>query len=130
MPRGWLLVLCAVLVLWRPLDFAFELPSALPSLGMRGAAGAIELLFHGAVAALSVAAARALWSALPAGPPFAAWALIASAAASIQSLYWSVLPHQTSPGSELPLATLAGAHAVLWLVYLKRSRRVREIMRS
>lgn len=130
MPRGWLLLLCAVLVLWRPFDFAIELPSALPSLGMRGIGGAVELLFHGAVAALSIAAVRALWSALPVGPPLAAAALVASAAATVQSLYWSVLPHQTSPGTELPIAVVAIVHATLWLIYLKRSRRVRETMRS
>jgi len=127
MPRGWLLLLCVMLLLWRPLDFATELAAALPSLGMRGAVGAIELLAHGGVAALSVAAVRALGAAVPAGPRLATAALIASAVATVQSLYWSVLPHQTMPGDRLPLAILAVAHAAAWLVYLNRSRRVREI---
>lgn len=120
MPRGWLLGLCAVLILWRPFNFAIELPSALPSLGMRGIAGALELLFHGAVAALAIAAVRALMGELPIGPPLAAAALVASAAASVQSLYWSALPNQTVPGSELPLAAFAIVHASAWLIYLRR----------
>jgi hypothetical protein len=126
-PRGWLLVLCAVLLLWRPLDFAMELPLTLPSLGMRGIAGGAELLLHGAVAVLAVAAVRALAGALPNGPTLAAAALVASAGASIQSLFWSALPTQVVPGSELPLAAFSTVHALAWLLYLKRSRRVRAI---
>jgi hypothetical protein len=128
--RGWPSVLCAALILWRPLDFVFELLSSLSSIGMRGVAGGIELLLHGGVAALSIAAVRALGASMPVGPPLAAVALVGSAAATVQSLYWSVLPHQTPPGTQLPLATLGVAHALVWLIYLKRSRRIREIARS
>ena len=125
--RGWISVLCVALLLWRPLDFAVELTTALPSLGMRGALGAIELGLHAVVAALAVAAVQALSVASPAAVKLAAIALLASAAATVQSLYWSVLPHQTIPGDALPTAVLAVLHAALWLVYLIRSRRVREL---
>ena len=129
MPRGWLLVLCAVLILWRPFDFVFELLQSLSSLGMRGAPGALELLFHGLVAAISVAAVRALSSRLPVAPALAAVALIGSAAATVQTLYWTALPQQTIPGTEALLSTIAVVHAAIWLIYLKRSRQVRA-MRS
>ncbi len=43
MSRGWLLLLCATLLLWRPLDFAFELPSTLSSLGHRGIVAVVEI---------------------------------------------------------------------------------------
>jgi hypothetical protein len=119
-----IVLLCAALLLWRPLDFAFELPTALPSLRMRGPLGIVELLWHGAVAASAVAGAQALWTESPAGTRLAAIAVTLSAAASVQSLYWSVLPHQTMPGDERILATLSVAHAMFWLVYLRR-RRVR-----
>ena len=122
MSRGPRWLLCATLLLWRPLDFAFEFPTTLSSLGVRGAAGVLELLFHGAVAALAVAAARALSNALPSGPLLARVALVASAAASVQSFYWSVLPHQTVPGDRLPLAILSVVVAALWLGYLRRYR--------
>ncbi|HEY7498277.1 MAG TPA: hypothetical protein VH740_07180 [Vicinamibacterales bacterium] len=127
MPRGWIAVLCLALLLWWPVGFATELSTTLPSLGMRGVRGAIELLFHAIVAALAVAAVRALSIGMPSAPMLAAAALVSSAAASIQSLYWSVLPHQTMPGDALPMAVLAAAHAAVWLVYLWRSRRVREL---
>ena len=120
MPRGWFLLLCATLLLWRPLDFAIELPSTLPSIGQRGVPAAIELLIHGLVAALAVAAIRALSGETPAGLFLARAALVASAAASVQSHYWSVLPHQTMPGDRLPLAGLSIAVAVAWLLCLRR----------
>jgi hypothetical protein len=112
--------LCATLLLWRPLDFVIELPSTLPSLGQRGAAGVVELLFHGGVAALAVAAVRALANALPSALLLARAALVSSAAATVQSFYWSVLPHQTMPGDRLPLATLGVVVAGAWLIYLRR----------
>jgi len=86
---------------------------------MRGAVGAIELLFHGAVAAVAVAAVRAIWGGMPAAFMLGRIALIASAVASVQSLNWSVLPRQTAPGEALPLSIGAVLHAATWLVYLR-----------
>jgi hypothetical protein len=122
MSRGVRWLLCATLLVWRPLDFAIELPSTLPSLGLRGVPGVIELLFHGAVAALAVAAARALSNEMPSGLLLARAALAASAVTTVQSFYWSVLPHQTMPGDKLPLATLGVVVAGIWIVYLRRHR--------
>jgi hypothetical protein len=119
MPRGWLLLLCAVLFLWQPLDFSAEVASALPTIGMRGAAGVVELAIHGLIAAASVAAGWALWNGNPAGPPLAAMVLLAAAAAGVQSLYWTALPRNTFPSDRLPLATVIVAHSAAWLVYLR-----------
>ena len=125
MPRGWLLLLCAVLFVWQPLTFAVEVSSTLPSIGMRGAAGAIELGAHGVVAALSFAAGWALWQTSPAGPMLATIAIAAAAAAGVQSLYWSVLPSNVFPSDRLPLSIFIVATACAWLLYLRRSKRVR-----
>ena len=121
MSRGAVWLLCATLLVWRPLDFAIEFPSTLPSIGQRGLAGTVELLLHGAVAALAVAAVRALSNRMPSGLLLARAALIASALTTIQSHYWSVLPHQTMPGDQLPLAVTGIVVAALWLVYLRKS---------
>ena len=91
----------------------------------RGALGILELLLHAAVAALAVGAVRALSTGLASAVMLARAAVVASALATIQSQYWSVLPHQTMPGDELPLAVGAVLHAGGWLVYLARSRRIR-----
>lgn len=121
MSRGPVLLLCATLLVWRPLDFVIELPSTLPSIGQRGVAGIVELLFHGGVAALAVAAVRALANTLPSALLLARIALVASAAATVQSFYWSVLPHQTMPSDRLPLATLGVVVAGAWLIWLMKA---------
>jgi hypothetical protein len=127
MPRGWLLLLCAVLLVWQPLSFAVKASSTLPSLGMRGVAGAVELIAHGIVAALSFAAGWALWQATPAGPMLATIAIVAAGATGVQSLYWSVLPSNVFPSDRLPLAALVVAHAGAWVLYLRRSKRIRAL---
>jgi hypothetical protein len=58
-------------------------------------------------------------------PAFAAVALVSSAGAAVQSLYWSVLPRDTPPGTRTALAAAAIAHAAAWMTYLRKSRRVR-----
>jgi len=124
MGRIWLLLLCAVLMLWQPLNFAVEASSSLTTLGMRGAFGAVELVVHGAVAAVSVAAGWALWQSSPGGPKLARVAVIAIAAVGIQSLYATALPSNVFPSDRLPLAVLTIAHSAAWLAYLRRSARI------
>lgn len=124
-PHGWLLPLCAFLFVWEPRKLAGEMSASLGTLSMRGPAAVVELTAHAIVAALAVAAAWALWIGNPRAPAFAGVALAASAAAAVQSLYWSSLPGQTMPGDHLPLALVAVAHAAGWIVYLRISRRVR-----
>ena len=127
MPRGWLLVLCVDLFTWEPMKLARDVSVTLGSLAMRGPAAVVELGVHAAVSALAVAAAWALWIGNPRAPAFAAVAVIASAAATVQSLYWSVIPGNTMPGDRLPLALTAIAHAAGWIAYLRKSRRVRAL---
>jgi hypothetical protein len=123
MPRGWLLLLCAYLALWVPLDFASELAMTLPSLGYRGAAAAVELVAHGGAAALAMGAAWALLTAHPAAERFAFTAVAATTVTAIQELFWSSLPSQTKPGDEWPLAAVYVLHAAAWLTYLGRRAR-------
>lgn len=127
MPRGWLLLLSTFLMAWAPLRIAAEFEGSIGILAMRGPWASAELLAHATIAASCVASGWALWSGNPAGPRLAAYALAVSAVASVQSLYWSALPHQTVPGERLPFAILAIVNAAAWMTYLKRSRRVRAI---
>lgn len=123
MIRGALLLLCAFLAGWVPLDFAVELLSALSSLGIRGPGAWIEILVDAAVAAASVAAAWALWSGNPGGVPLSRWALVALAVTGIQSQYWSSLPHQTVPAHRPVFAGLMVLNSAAWLLFLAWYRR-------
>lgn len=127
-PSGWLVVLCGYLAVWQPLTLAAEVTATLGTFAMRGPAGAAELFAHAVVAAIAFAAGWGLWIGNPNAPALAEIALAACAAATIQSLYWTWLPHNTMPGDRLPLAVVSVAHSAGWIVYLRRSRRVRELI--
>jgi hypothetical protein len=114
-------ILAAFLFAWEPVRVARELTTTLGSFGMRGAPAVVEILAHGAVAALAMAGGQALWNRNPAGPGLAAVAIAASVVADVQSLYWSSLPGQTMPGDRAPLAILAIANGAWWLGYLRWS---------
>lgn len=120
-------VLGAVLLIWQPMTFAAAASSALPMMAFRGPLAATELLVHGLVAALCVAAGWALWHSRPHGPGLAILALAGIAASSVQSLYWSTLPSQTQPGTEFPLAAFAVAHSAVWIAFLYRTSLVASI---
>ena len=128
--RGWLLILCAYLVVWQPISFASEVTTALQTLGMRGWVGVAELVAHAAVTAIAVAAGWGLWLGNPAASSISAVAVLLCAAASVQSLFWTRLPHDVVPGDRVPLALLAMAHATGWMMYLRKSRRVRSLLPS
>jgi hypothetical protein len=112
-------LLCFILFVWAPWSFSIELGVSLPSLGMRGPLAILELAAHFAATALAVAAGWSLWLRRPHGPMLARVAVIGLAVVAVQSLYWTVLPRQTS------LAALSIAHAAVWLLYLHRSNRIR-----
>jgi hypothetical protein len=129
MPRGWILLLSVFLFCWEPLRLAGELTASIGTMGMRGVPGAIELAAHAVVAALAVAAGWGLWIENPHSPWLAAIAVAGSAGVSIQSVWWSSLPGNTVPGERVPISLMALAHAAGWMVFLRRSRRVRAVYR-
>ena len=60
----------------------------------------------------------------PSAQPMAVFGIVARAATSIQSLFWSVLPRDVAPGTRGPFTALACANAIVWLgiVYWTRER--------
>ena len=124
LPR-WLFLLCAWLLVWVPLNFAALASRSLPTVGSRGSLAVIELAAHAASAALCAAAGWMLWVRHAAGIGLAAAALVANAAVTIQALYASALPRDVAPGLALPVALITVAYTVGWLLYLKRSGRLR-----
>ena len=110
-----------MLLIWQPMNFAAAASLTFPTMSFRGPLAAFELAVHGLIAALAAAAGWALWHERPPGPQLAIVALSGMAVVSVQSLYWSSLPSQTQPGTELQLALLAVAHSVLWIAFLYKT---------
>ena len=124
MPK-WLILLSAYLLVWVPLNFAALALQSFSSLDNRGSAAIAEFTLHGATAVLCAVAGWMLRVRNAAGRRLAAAALVVNAGATAQALYSSALPHDVQPGLALPLTMVTLLHALAWLVYLKRSRRLR-----
>jgi hypothetical protein len=121
-PGIWVFLLCAYLLLWVPLNFAALAQSAFPSLGYRGPVAIVELIAHAIATMLAALAGWMLWVRNPAARRVAVAAVACNALVGLQTLYATVLPHDISPGSALPLGALTVVHAGAWIVYLTRSR--------
>jgi Ca2+/H+ antiporter len=123
--RGWLLLLCRLLVVFHPLSLAVTASGALGALSVRGTAVASILIFRLVVVGFGMAAGRALQHVQPGAVTLAKAALLASAATDVFVYTTPYFPNNRAPG-DTPLyvaATLAYHGA--WLLYLARSERVR-----
>ena len=120
-----LLVLCAYLVVWVPFNAAAVASASLPSLAGRGASAPLELAVHLLSAVLCVGAGWMLWGRNPAGISLAVVALSLNAVVTVQALHVSALPRDVPPGTAGPLAAGVILFTVGWLLYLRRSRRLR-----
>ena len=112
-------VVAALLIFLEPLRFGAEALMVIPTISYRGGLATVELLAHGAVAALSASAGFALFNKSPDGHRLARLAVLVVTVRSIQSLTWSVLPNNTPPGSELFSAGVTLAIAAVSLLVLR-----------
>ena len=119
-------LIAALLLLLEPLRFAAEALMVFPTLAYRGAPAAVELVAHGAVAALCAAAGLGLWNGAPDARRLAMLAVVVSLLRTAQSLYWSALPGNTPPGDE-PWILGATLLAALVAMAVLRTRRARAI---
>ena len=99
--------LVTLLLLLEPLHFALVASRVLSTIAYRGLVAWLELGAHAVVAVLCVGAAAAFWNSGPGARRFVTFAVIASVARTIQSVYWSSLPDDTRPGDELYIALIA-----------------------
>jgi hypothetical protein len=122
---GWLVVLCALLLGWQPLNLAVSAASVLDALAFRGVPLVLVLALRLFVAAVGIAAGLALLARRPGAVPLAKTAVIASAAADAIVYSTPFYPNNRLPG-DTPwyIAASLVYHAVL-LGYLFRSARVR-----
>jgi hypothetical protein len=123
--RGWLLVLCGLLLVWHPLDFALVASGALEALPRRGVALALVLLLRLIVTALGIAAGIALLARRPAAVGLAIAALLSSAAVDLFVYTTPFFPNNRMPGDTPWYIAASLAYHAAWIVYLVCSRRVR-----
>ena len=122
---GWLLLLCALLLIWHPLNFASVAAGALAALPLRGTPLALVLAARLLVTAVGIAAGIALLARRPAAVTLAIAALALSAAADVFVYTTSYMPSNRLPGDTIWYVVASLLYHGAWLLYLVRSRRVR-----
>src|ERR1700733_7013540 len=121
--RGWLLVLCGLLLIWQPFSTALVTSSALGSLAARGLPMALIMVLRILVTGFGVAAGLALLGRRPAAIGMARVSLVASAATDLIVYLTPYFPSNRAPG-ETPLYVLVSlSYCTGWMTYLIRSKR-------
>ncbi|HKB11118.1 MAG TPA: hypothetical protein VKD69_10700 [Vicinamibacterales bacterium] len=123
--RGWLLVLCLLLLVWNPLSFGLAASGVLAALPLRGLPLAMVLVGRLLVTALGIASGLALLARRPAAVTLALIALIASAAADLFVYLTPYWPSNRLPGDTVWYIAGSALYHAAWLLYLVRSTRVR-----
>jgi hypothetical protein len=122
---GWLLLLCLLLLVGQPLNLAIGAARALGALPMRGVPLALVLLGQLMVAGIGVGAGLALFGSRRGAPTFAKWSLLLSAGMDLFAYTTPFLPNNRLPGTTPLFIAASLAYYVVWIVYLSRSKRVR-----
>lgn len=123
--RGWLLVLCVLLLVGHPLSFAAVAAGALAALPLRGAGLALTLLARLVTTAVGIAAGIALLGRHPRAVALALAALLLSAAADVFVYTTPYFPNNRPPGDTAWFIAVSLAYHAAWAGYLLRSKRVR-----
>ena len=123
--RGWLLLLCRLLVVFHPLSLAVTASGALSALPVRGTAVVLILILRLVVVGFGMAAGRALQTLQPGAVTLARIALTASAATDLFVYSTPYFPNNRLPGDTVYYVAASLAYHGAWLAYLSRSARVR-----
>ena len=122
---GWLLVVCALLLVWHPLSLGLAASSVLNALPLRGTPLALVLMLRLAVTALGVAAGLALAAQRAGAVTFAKTAILVSAATDVFVYSTPFYPNNRLPGDTIWYVAVSMVYHGMLLGYLVRSRRVR-----
>jgi hypothetical protein len=122
--RGWLLVLCGLLLVWGPVSLGLVAANAVSALSVRGLPLAVVIAVRILVAAFGIAAGIALFTHRGGAVTLAKLALMLSAATDVVVYATPYFPNNRMPG-DTPLYVAASvAYHGIWLAYLFRSKRV------
>lgn len=123
--RGWLLVLVVLLLVWQPVSLGLVASRVVDAIAIRGLPLALVLLLRLVVTALGIAAGLALAGERPSAVAMAKASLVASAAVDIFVYLTPYFPNNRMPGDTPFYVVGSLAYSGAWLMYLFRSRRVR-----
>ena len=123
--RGWLLLLCRLLIVFHPLSLAVTASGALNAVAVRGTAVVLILLLRLVVVGFGMAAGRALQTLQPGAVTLARLALVASLATDLFVYTTPYFPNNRLPGDTVYYVAASLAYHGAWLLYLARSERVR-----
>jgi hypothetical protein len=127
---GWLLVLILLLLVWQPLSLGLVASSVLRSLALRGLPLALILTLRLVVVAVGIAAGLALLGRRAAAVTLAKGSMMASAATDVLVYATPYFPNTRPPGDETIVLAVSLAYYGIWLLYLARSKRVRNTFDS
>ena len=123
--RGWLLVLCLLLLVGQPINLAIGAMRALGALPIRGLPLALVVLGQLVVTGIGVGAGLALVGQRRGAAAFAKWSLLLSAGMDLFVYSTPFVPNNRLPGTT-PLFVIASlTYYAIWIAYLSRSKRVR-----
>ena len=126
--RGWLLILCLLLLIWQPIDVGLAVSDALGRLSILGLPAILVLLARLLVTSVGVAAGLALLGRRPAAVVLAKFSLLLSAATDLFVYLTPYFPSNRAPG-ETPLYVLGSLmYYIAWVIYLHRSKRVKSTL--
>jgi len=123
--RGWLAVLVLLLLVWQPVSLGLVASSVVDAVAIRGVSLALVLLLRLVVTALGIAAGLALAGERPSAVAMAKWSLVASAGVDVFVYLTPYFPNNRFPGDTPYYVGASLAYSGGWLLYLVRSRRVR-----
>ena len=125
---GWLLILCLLLLVWQPISVGLAASRSLGVLSASGFPAILILLARLLVTSIGVAAGLALLGRRPGAVALAKVSLLLSAATDLFVYTTPYFPNNRAPG-ETPLYVLGSlTYYTAWLIYLHRSKRVKNTL--
>jgi hypothetical protein len=122
---GWLLILSRLLIVYQPVSLAISASAALASYPTRGPKVLVAVAIRVIVTGVCVAAGMALTNLSPSALSLTRVALVLSAASDIFILTTPYYPNNRPPGDTPYYLAATIAYHGAWLLYLRRSARVR-----
>ncbi len=123
--RGWLLVLCGLLLVWQPLNLGLTMAGLVDELSLRGPGLAVILLARLLAAGLGIAAGISLFQLAPGAVSIAKASLVFSAVVDVIVYATPYSPNNRPPGDATIILIASLVYYGGWFAYLSRSKRVR-----